>query len=415
MTRPRHRRHRKTRFSRRTKPGDLPGLVRPDPAAPPPVVHVIAYGPDDFIERRVTDCHQVSELVGKAAVTWVNVEGLGNAETIHTIGNLFHLHPLALEDVVNTHQRPKAEQYHGFLFIVARMAELHERCSMEQVSLFLGRNFVVTFLEDPGDAFETVRQHLRQKQGRIRAAGAGYLAYALLDAVVDAYFPIVEEFGERLDSLEDEVVADPDRSTIAKAHRVKRELRTLRRAIWPLREAINSLSRDEHELIDDETRVYLRDCYDHTVQIIDIVETYRELDADLTDLYLSSLSNRLNEVMKVLTIIATIFMPMSFIASVYGMNFNTASPFNMPELNWPFGYLFALALMVVSTLGMLVYFRWKGWVGPHSLERRARAARAAALATDEEEEQTPVHRTAAHDAHGHEPPPPVAHLRSTDQ
>jgi magnesium transporter len=385
MAKSRQSRRRKTRFSRRSKPGDLPGLVQPDPEAPPPIVHVIAYGPDQFVEQRVTDCTQVQKLINKAPVTWVNVEGLGNANTIRSIGELFHLHPLALEDVANTHQRPKAEPYQNCLFIVARMTQLNERLETEQISLFLGPNFVITFLEDPGDAFDPVRLHLRNSQGRLRCSGAGYLAYALLDAVVDGYFPVVEEYGERLDALEDEVVSDPSRSTIAWAHQVKRDLRTLRRAIWPLRETLNALARDQHELIDNETRVYLRDCYDHTVQIIDIVETYRELDADLTDLYLSSLSNRLNEVMKVLTIIATIFMPLSFIASVYGMNFNTASPYNMPELNWRFGYVYVWLLMILSAVGMYVFFRWMRWVGPGSLERQQREARRSSRLEDEVE------------------------------
>lgn len=370
-----NRRHRGKRFSRRSKPGDLPGILQSDPEAPPPEVHVIAYGPDQFEERRFANCEQVRSLVDKAPVTWINVEGLGDAHTIQTIGDLFHLHPLALEDVVNTHQRPKVEQYQGFLFIVARMAELNERLDCEQISLFLGPNYVVTFLEDPGDVFEPVRQHLRNSQGKIRSSGAGFLAYALLDAVVDGYFPVVEEYGERLDSLEDEVISDPSRRTIAWAHQVKRDLRAIRRAVWPLREAINALARDQNDLIDAETRVYLRDCYDHTVQIIDIVETYRELDADLTDLYLSSLSNRLNEVMKVLTIIATIFMPLSFIASVYGMNFNTTiSPYNMPELNWRYGYPFVWALMLLSAVAMYLFFRWMKWIGPGSLERQHREA-----------------------------------------
>jgi len=385
MSKSSQRKRRKARFSRRTKPGDLPGTIRADPAASAPVVHVISYGPDQFLEKRVAHCQQVADLLGKAPVTWINVEGLGDADTIKTIGELFQLHPLALEDVVNTHQRPKVEQYDDYLFIVAQMASLATgRLETEQVSMFLGKNFVVTFLEDPGDAFEPVRQHLRLKQGRVRGAATGYLAYALIDALVDAYFPIVEEYGERLDTLEDEVVDRPDRTTIARAHRVKRSLRTLRRAVWPLREVINNLSRNQHELIDAETRIYLRDCYDHTVQIIDIVETYRELDADLTDLYLSSLSNRLNEVMKVLTIIATIFMPLSVIVGLYGMNFDTSSPFNMPELHWKFGYPFVWVWMAASTGGMLLFFRHKGWIGPRSPERQERAARAAMRKREEE-------------------------------
>ncbi len=243
------------------------------------------------------------------------------------------------------------------------MIELNEHMETEQVSVFLGPKWVVTFLEDPGDAFDPVRRRLRENRGCIRASGAGYLAYALLDAVVDAYFPVVEKYGEKLDELEDEVVDRPDQGTIARAHAVKRDLRQLRRAIWPLREALNVLTRDTSGLVDDGTRVFLRDCYDHTVQIIDLVETYRELDADLTDLYLSSLSNRLNEVMKVLTVIATIFCRMTFIAGVYGMNFDTqVSPWNMPELHWPLGYLFSWGLMAASAVGMLGFFGWMGWI-----------------------------------------------------
>ncbi len=398
------RRPRKLRFSRRTRPGDLPGLVRTDPAAPPPQVHIIAYGPEELVERRLENCRQLRDLLGRSPVTWINVEGLGDAETIKTIGELFQLHPLALEDVVNTHQRPKAEQYDGFLFIVARMAELNQRLETEQVSLFLGKNFVITFLEDPGDVFESVRNHLRLKQGRLRNANAGYLVYALLDAIVDSYFPVVEEYGERLDMLEDEVISKPDRTMIARAHQVKRELRTMRRAVWPLREAINLLTRENNDLIDAETRVYLRDCYDHTVQVIDIVETYRELDADLTDLYLSSLSNRLNEVMKVLTIIATIFMPLGFIVGLYGMNFDTSSPYNMPELHWRYGYPFAWGVIAATAGVMLLFFRWMGWIGPHSLERQAREAQAEfAASNDGLSESSATGGTKS------------GHLRSTDQ
>jgi magnesium transporter len=363
MSQHNRRKRRKARFSRRTTPGASPGVVHVDPASPRPVVHVMAFGPDELVEQQISDLDSIPGFLAKWPVVWINVEGLGDAETINKLGTLFHLHPLALEDVVNVHQRPKVEPYEGYLFCVARMIELTEKLQTEQVSLFLGPKWIVTFLEDPGDAFDPVRRRLRESRGRIRSSGASYLAYALLDAVVDAYFPVVETYGERLDELEDQVVSRPDQSTIARAHQVKRDLRSLRRAIWPLREALNVLTRDDSGLVDPETRVFLRDCYDHTVQIIDLVETYRELDADLTDLYLSSLSNRLNEVMKVLTVIATIFMPMTFIAGVYGMNFYTdESPWNMPELRWRMGYPFSLALMALSALGMVGFFRWMGWI-----------------------------------------------------
>jgi magnesium transporter len=268
--------------------------------------------------------------------------------------------------VVNAHQRAKVERYGEHLFVVARMASADGRHDTEQISLFLGRDFLLTFLEGPGGVFEPVRDRLREGAGPIRESGAGYLAYSLLDAVIDSYFPLIEAHGERLDALEDRVIERPDRRLIARIHEAKRDLRGLRRATWPLREAMSTLARDPSEWIDDETRVHLRDCHDHVVQIIDLIETYRELGSDLTDLYLSSLSFRMNEVMKVLTVIATIFMPISFIASVYGMNFE-----NMPERSWRYGYAYSLALMAGVTVGMLYYFHRKGWLLSQSAKEQA--------------------------------------------
>jgi magnesium transporter len=356
----------RSRFHRRSPPGSPPGSLVVDPTAPRPVITIIAYDDKDLVEKDhvVDTLTGVPELLARFPVVWINVNGLGCAATIQKIGELFQLHPLALEDVVHVHQRPKAEQYGEILYLVARIPEIGTVRGTEQVSLFLGPKFVVTFLEDPGDCFDPVRQRLRGSVGRIRQCGAGYLAYALLDSVVDSFFPVLEEYGERLDGLEDEVFARPDEQAISRIHGLKRDLRTLRRAIWPLREEINTLARSHSSLIDAETAIYLRDCYDHTVQIVDLVETYRELCADLTDLYLSSLSNRLNEVMKVLTVIATVFMPLSFIAGVYGMNFNpSASPLNMPELNWYWGYPFALALMLAVGAVMVYFFYRLGWLG----------------------------------------------------
>ena len=330
--------------------------------AGPPVMQAIAYHGNDFVEKELGQPEDVVELLEQWPVTWLNVAGLDNAETIDRLGSIFGLHHLALEDVVHVRQRAKVEQYGEQLFIVARMPRGEEGLQTEQLSMFVGKNFVLTFIEDPGDSFEPVRTRLRGGGG-LREAGPGYLTYSLLDAVIDAYFPVVEAYAERLDRLEDRVTARPNRRALAEIHTAKRNLRSIRRVVWPFREALNCLLRDPSPLIDDDTRVHLRDCYDHLVLIIDLVETYRELCSDLTDLYLSSLSNRLNEVMKVLTIIATIFMPLSFITGVYGMNFRPdRSPWNMPELNWKYGYPYALGLMALTVLGMLWYFRRKGWL-----------------------------------------------------
>lgn len=360
-------RKRRLPVRRPTIPGAAPGRVDAPPGSPPPVIEVIAYDAHEHTQRHLTDLNEIEGLLAKWPVTWINVAGLGDAAIIQQLGRIFRLHPLSLEDVVHLHQRAKVEPYAEFTYFVARMARLDRFPETEQFSLFLGRNFVLTFLEDPGDCFDSVRERLRSENSHSRPSGPGYLAYALIDAVVDAYFPLIEHFGERLDRLEDRVVARPVRRSIAEIHEAKHELRTLRRAVWPLREAVNSLVRDPSELLDDETRVHLRDCYDHVVQIIDLVETYRELCADMSDLYLSSLSNRMNEVMKVLTVIATLFMPLSFITGVYGMNFHTErSPWNMPELSWRYGYPFALSLMAAVALAMLWFFHRRGWLGTES-------------------------------------------------
>jgi magnesium transporter len=366
-----HRHHR-----RRTPPGSPPGTLVADPHSPHPTIRIFAYGPDDLVEQEVNDLQQVQDFLDKWPVLWVDVEGLGHVETIRELGEMFSLHRLALEDVLNVHQRPKVESYGDYHFIVTRMARLNEHVDTEQLTLFLGENFVLTFQEgQPGDCLDAIRQRIRQKRGRIRDAGLDYLAYALLDAVVDGYFPILEEYGERLETLEDEIVTHPSSNTVARIHEIRRDLLTLRRAMWPQREVFNALLREEMEMVTNETRLYLRDCYDHTTQIIDLVETYRELGADLTDVYLSSISNRTNEIMRVLTVIATIFIPLTFIAGVYGMNFNTStSPWNMPELNWYWGYPFVFTLMTVIAVGQLAFFRRRGWLGSPKVMNRVRTA-----------------------------------------
>jgi magnesium transporter len=349
----------------------------PTPAAPKPVIRLMAYGPQELSEQgaggarplQASDLENLREHLARWPVTWIDVDGLGDPQVIHTLGEVFGLHPLVLEDVVHVHQRAKVEHYERQLFIVARMAGTPHWSETEQLSLILGPNFVLTFQEGrPGDPFDPVRERLHKAGGRIRSAGADYLAYSLLDAVTDAYFPVLEDVGERVELLEDQILAQPGRTTFHHIHDLKRELLALRRAVWPLREAISTLIREPTALITDETRLYLRDCYDHAVRIIDFVETYRELGSDLMDLYLSSISQRMTEVMKVLTIIATIFIPLTFISSIYGMNFSTAkSPWNMPELEWYWGYPFALLLMATVALGLVGYFWWKGWLSSSPL------------------------------------------------
>ncbi|MCC6126155.1 MAG: magnesium/cobalt transporter CorA [Pirellulales bacterium] len=350
---------------KRTPPGASPGTIAVDPAAPKPKIRVTAYGPEALVEEEVRDLKQLPKYLEKYPVTWVDVIGLGDARTLEELGKIFDLHPLALEDAVHADQRAKVEEYGDqLLFIIARLIKKDERLHSEQISLFVGKNFVISFQERSNDCFAPVGERLRIARGRIRQAGADYLAYALLDAVIDSFFPILEEFGERLERLDDDLNSRTAGRVISQIHDARSELILLRRTMWPHREAVNQLIRDPQRLLGDETRVFLRDCYDNIVQAIELVETYRELCADLRDECLSFVSNRLNEIMKVLTIIATIFMPLSFLASLYGMNFNTgASPWNMPELNWRFGYPFVLAIMVAAVVAMLFFFHRHGWMG----------------------------------------------------
>ena len=360
----RRKQHHRHRTRRRTVPGTPPGTVTVDPDAPPSTLHILAYGRDDYVEKDLTQVSEIREFLGHYPVVWVNVDGLGNLAVLMQLATLFDLHPLAMEDVVNVHQRAKVEPFGNRTFLVARMVRLGESLEPEQISLFVGPNVVVSFQEREGwDCLESVRERIRRKVTRIREAGPGYLAYSLLDAVVDNFFPVLEAFGERLETLEDRIILAPDRNAIAEVHGVKRELLTIRRSIWPQREALNVLVRDDVPNFDNDTRLYLRDVYDHAVRIIDLVETYREICSDLMDLYLSSVSNRMNEVMRVLTVISTLFIPLTFIAGLYGMNFDPdSSPFNMPELRWYFGYPLCIALMVLISAAQGYFFWRKGWI-----------------------------------------------------
>lgn len=343
-------------------PGTSPGTLVADPKRGQPVVSLIAYNKDKVIEEAKIEVQKIKPFLKQNNVVWVNVEGLGDAETVRQIGEMFGIHQLALEDVLTGHQRAKLEQYGDNYFLISHMIELREYLMTEQVCIYMGQGFVVTFQDGPLDCFERVRERIRRKAGRICISGSDYLGYALLDSIIDCYFPVLEKYGEKLEDIEDEIIERCERSTISKVHEVKRDLLTMRRAIWPLREAISNLLRDPSELFTPETLIFLRDCADHTIQISDFIETFRELGADLMDVYLSNVSNRLGENMKLLTIITTVCAPPTVVAAIYGMNFNPdVSKWNMPELNWEYGYPFALALMVALTL-VTSFVLWRqGW------------------------------------------------------
>ncbi len=352
------------RIAPHTAPGAAPGTIVSHPEARAPTIRVIACGADDLVEDEIDDPRAIADYIEKWPLTWVNIDGLGDADVILTIGEILGLHPLALEDVANANQRPKLEDYPDSVFIVARMPQVREGAfRTEQLSLFIGPKYVLTFQEHPGDCFDPVRKRLRDAP-RVRFLEPDYLAYALLDAVVDSYFPVLESVGERLDVIEEEIAHDPQPASVSQIFQTKHELLSLRRAIWPARDILNALIRDPVPLIADTTRTYLRDCHDHAIRIIDLLESYREINAGLMEFYQSTVGHRMNEVMKVLTIIATIFIPLGFIAGLYGMNFDTSiSGWNMPELSLYFGYPAALLVMVLVAGGMLLYFRRKRWIG----------------------------------------------------
>jgi magnesium transporter len=351
----------------RSPPGSSPGTLTIHPEALAPKIRVMAYSPEKLVEQEDVSPQEARQWVDQSwPVVWIDVAGLGDARIITQLGELFSLHRLALEDIVNVHQRPKVEPYGSLLFVVARMITLNEQHELNsgQFSIFAGTNFLLTFREGYTDSLGPVRDRIRKESGKVRLSGPDYLMYALLDALLDHYFPVLEHYGERLETLGDDILLRPGSRVLPGIHKTKRELLTLRRAIWPFRDAINSLYRDPHTLITEETRIYLRDCHDHAVRVIDLCENYREMASDLMDIHLSSVSNRMNEVMKVLTIIATIFIPLGFITGLYGMNFDPElSPFNLPETKWKYGYFYALGLMAAVSIGLLVFFRRKGWIG----------------------------------------------------
>ena len=340
------------------RPGTPPGTLIAAGVPTPARISVLAYNREGATERRDVTVDDALVLTAPGGVTWINVDGLGDTQTLTRFGERFGLHPLALEDVLNVGQRPKVERYDKHLFVVMHTMRIAEgEVVEEQVSLFFGAGWLITVQERPdGDCFGAVREAIRQGRGRVRDAGADYLAYLLIDSVVDAYFPVIEQFGERIQHLESAAIDDPSAIVLVQLQRMRHQLLTLRRAVWPMREEVTVLQRDESQLVTAETRLFLRDVYDHAVQALEIVESLRETAVSVMEVYLSVQNQRLNEVMKVLTVIATIFIPLTTIASIYGMNFK-----HMPELEWRYGYAWALGLMCASALGMLGYFKRRGW------------------------------------------------------
>jgi magnesium transporter len=323
-------------------------------------ITILDYDETHFQEWEVKEIDECFPFKETSTVTWINVDGVHDVGFIQKLGENFELHPLIIEDIVHTQQRPKMEESENYIYIVLKMLYLNDEKSetqVEQVSVVFGKNFVISFQEREGDIFETIRERIRNGKGRIRKMGSDYLAYALIDAVVDHYFTILEKDGEKIEELEDKVVSDPKPETLQAIHGLKREMIFLRRSVWPLRELVNSLERGESPLIHKTTRIYLRDVYDHTIQVIDTLETYRDMLSGMHDTYLSSISNRMNEVMKVLTIIATIFIPLTFIAGVYGMNFEF-----MPELKWRWAYFGVWGVIFVVAVAMVIYFRRRKWL-----------------------------------------------------
>ncbi|WP_236026665.1 magnesium/cobalt transporter CorA [Geomonas diazotrophica] len=324
-------------------------------------VDLVRYDETHLEKRPVTSLDECLIEKGAAGVTWINVEGLADLEVLRHFGSCYGIHPLVLEDILATDQRPKAADYGEYLYVVLKMIGLDEgggEIKSEQVSLVLGQNYLITFQEGlEGDVFEQVRARLGNEKARLRAMGPDFLLHALLDVIVDHYFLVVEKLADRIEDVEDELVDNPTTATVQAIYRLKRQLLFLHKIFWPLREVVSSLQRRDSPLVRDTTVIYLRDLYDHIVQVLDTLETLREMLSGMLDIYLSSVSNRLNEVMKVLTIIATIFMPLSFVVGWYGMNFK-----QMPELEWPYGYPAVFALCLVLAGGMLVYFKNKRWL-----------------------------------------------------
>lgn len=353
-----------------SRPGAPPGTLLAPPGAHETTIRIIDYIGDELVEREAVTVADLRAHVESKSVSWIDVTGLANAELIGELGSLLGVSRLVLEDVINVGQRSKLENHETFACFISRLVRPGEHLELEQLSLLFGEGFVVTFQERPGDCFEPVRDRLRQGRKRIRGLGCDYLAYALIDALIDSYFPVVDGYRERLEDIEDQIAEGSDTDVMQRIHEIKRDLRALRRFVWPTTEAVHKLLDPELALVTNETREYLADCWDHARRMQDSIESNRELSTDLVDMHLSRLSHRMNEVMQVLTIFAAIFIPLTFVAGIYGMNFDPAvSPWNMPELGWVYGYPAALTLMGVMGVTLFLGFVRKGWIGGRKGDR----------------------------------------------
>ena len=352
-------------------PGSPPGLVRVHPNAVPSTLNVMAFGPDDLLHETDVPLDWLISMRQDQPtawpVLWVDIVGLGSGDVLKGIGELFGLHPLVLEDILHVAQRPKLEEYNDYNFIVMRMVPDPSVPDTEQLAIVQFDNCVLTFQERPGDSLQPVRERIQRNVGRVRSSQADYLTYAIIDAVVDHYAPLLEVLGQRIEQIEHKILSEPATALLAEAYDLKHEILALRRALLPMRDAIGQLHREEVPRFSPEIDPYLRDCFDHALRLIENLDVIREAASGLTDLYMSSVSYHMNEVMKVLTIISTIFIPLSFIVGLYGMNFDQSSPYNMPELGMRYGYLVIVGIMASITLGLLFYFRRKGWMRPDDL------------------------------------------------
>ena len=342
------------------EPGSEPGTLSIEPGAKPSRIILIDYDQDHAVRKVDITPKACTPYLGTNTISWMDIQGLGSEEVLTQVGDIFTLHPLLLEDVVNVPQRPKVQDYKQQLLIIAHMVRINKEkdgFDTEQVGFVLGKNYLLTFQEEElEDCFEMVRERIRTNQGKVRQLGADYLTYLLLDSLIDGYFPVVEHYEERIEELEDEIVLHPSGKTMQKLYELRRELLALRRLIWPLRNVLNVIIRDHDTVITDDIQIYFRDSYDHIIQLLEIIEAYRELASSLMDVYMSAMGNKMNEIMKFLTVIATIFNPLTFIAGVYGMNFE-----NMPELKWPWGYFICWTVMLGVAGGLIYYFWCKGW------------------------------------------------------
>ncbi len=332
------------------------GKKREDPI----ILHLLDYDQENLTERDIKTIKDSLPFKEGPTVTWLNISGVYNTKIIEDVGKYFNIHPLALEDIANTTQRPKVEEYDDYIFIIFKMAYFNQKAQdivIEQISLIIGKDYVISFQEKQGDVLEPLRNRIRSSKGKIRRLGSDYLTYGIIDAIIDHYFTVLEQIGEQIETLEDRLITRPDQSTLNTIYKLKQELVFLRKSIWPTREVVSALQRAEHKLIDESISVYFRDVYDHTVQVVETVETFRDMASGMLDLYLSTVSNKMNEVMKVLTIFAAIFIPLTFIAGVYGMNFEF-----MPELGWRWAYLVWWGIIIIVIVGMIVYFKKKKWL-----------------------------------------------------